>query len=54
VVSIEIKNGAEGYVRNLVPVGVECYLVGKRGQRYLNVRTHDLDLIERLKAAACM
>ncbi len=51
MISIKIPTGATAYLREMVPPGTECYVVGKRGQQYLNVRTHDAELIAKLKAA---
>lgn len=52
MISIQIASHNEGYVRRLVPLGVECYIVGRRDERYINVRTNDSELIATLKAAA--
>jgi hypothetical protein len=50
--SVAIESDNVQAVKQLVPVGVEKYVVAKGGQTYLNVRTSDPDLLARLKQAA--
>ena len=50
--SVAIESGNVHAVKQLVPVGVENYLVAKGGQAYLNIRTSDASLLAKLKQAA--
>jgi hypothetical protein len=52
MVSIEIDDPANETVKALVPSGTEAYLVRRAGRLYLNVRTQDRGLLDRLRAAA--
>jgi hypothetical protein len=52
MIKIEIRTGTTSYLRNMVPPGTDSFVVIRRGQQFLNVRTSDADLVARLKAAA--
>ncbi len=46
--SVEIPADRIGAVREMIPMGIEHYVVPKNGFIYLNVRTNDQSLIRRL------